>query len=345
MILDILSTLPFITCLNWLAILAIHYPEASTSKRVLTWFGATCTVLYFCHALYFNNIDSLLVEMIWNFCTLTVYPLYYLYILSLTEYAEFKKKWLAVVLPALIVALLVPVLPDSIIFILRQLVFIPSIICVVYLGLPKLWKFDNNLDNAYSYTEGRKLKTIGRILIYFVIISLCSAVVSSIGREFFKSGALMLVIPSLLFTILLFFLFHAGYTRDFTIVDFERDNALETIDVEKEIMPDSELEKTLNILMKEKKLYLMPDLKIADLARETNSNRTYISAFINQRLGMTFSDYINKQRIEFALYLMNVDESMNIYDLSTKTGFASVSSFKRNYRKFTGKNVMEYFNS
>lgn len=89
----------------------------------------------------------------------------------------------------------------------------------------------------------------------------------------------------------------------------------------------------------------MPDLKITDLARETNSNRTYISSFINQHLGMTFSDYINKQRIDYASHLMNNDKTMNIYDLSVKAGFASVSSFKRNYSKFTGKNVMEYFNS
>ncbi len=47
----------------------------------------------------------------------------------------------------------------------------------------------------------------------------------------------------------------------------------------------------------EKKPYLDPKLRITDLAADLNTNRSYLSAFINREYGMNFSRFINRWRL------------------------------------------------
>ena len=55
----------------------------------------------------------------------------------------------------------------------------------------------------------------------------------------------------------------------------------------------SGLEKEINKLFVEEKLYLNPQLKLSDVARQVGTNRTYLSRFFNQEKQMTFYDYVN----------------------------------------------------
>ena len=55
--------------------------------------------------------------------------------------------------------------------------------------------------------------------------------------------------------------------------------------------------KALEQYFREKKPFLNPELKITDLVVELNTNRTYLSTFINQEYGMNFSRFINSWRL------------------------------------------------
>lgn len=50
--------------------------------------------------------------------------------------------------------------------------------------------------------------------------------------------------------------------------------------------------------LRDKKPYLNPELRITDLARELNTNRTYLSGFINTEYGMNFCRLINRYRLQ-----------------------------------------------
>ena len=50
--------------------------------------------------------------------------------------------------------------------------------------------------------------------------------------------------------------------------------------------------------MNERRPYLNPELQVTDLAAVFNTNRTYISRFINREYGINFSRYINMLRLE-----------------------------------------------
>ena len=84
-----------------------------------------------------------------------------------------------------------------------------------------------------------------------------------------------------------------------------------------------------------KKPYLNPELKITDLILPLGTNRTYLSNFINNAYGMSFSTYINNCRIE-ELESYRSNPRMDKYtdeDLVIMAGFTSYRGYKRFVKK------------
>lgn len=77
-------------------------------------------------------------------------------------------------------------------------------------------------------------------------------------------------------------------------------------------------------------------LTIMDLARETATNRTYVSAFVNSHYGTTFREWVNGLRIEYAMRLMEEQPGMPIADVARCTGYISPSHFTRTFKEKTG---------
>lgn len=102
--------------------------------------------------------------------------------------------------------------------------------------------------------------------------------------------------------------------------------------------------KRLDTYMTYEKPYLNPNLKQIDIAEKMNISSSELSQVINQYLGVNFSDFINKYRIEQIVSLMQ-DKSSSMYTLSAlaeKCGFSSRSSFFRAIKKHTGKTPSEF---
>ena len=112
--------------------------------------------------------------------------------------------------------------------------------------------------------------------------------------------------------------------------------------VEKNVNSSKELCKRIEQLMKEERLFLQNDLKISDLSLRLGSNRNYIYNAINVEMGVNFSDYINRQRIEYAARMMREHPELPINELYIKTGFSSSSAFYRNFRHYMGCTPKEY---
>lgn len=106
------------------------------------------------------------------------------------------------------------------------------------------------------------------------------------------------------------------------------------------------IESRLQQIMEQQKLYLMPKLSIIDLAARIGTNKTYISDYLNNKLHMTFHDYVNQLRIEEARSIissMSYDNRRTMVDVATSSGFNSISSFNRQFVKFVGISPKQYF--
>ena len=96
-------------------------------------------------------------------------------------------------------------------------------------------------------------------------------------------------------------------------------------------------EQDLRKAMDEKELYLDPNLTLQSLAIAIGTNRTYLSRYLSEVKGTNFYDYINQQRIFQKSIPLLADENKYTLDyIALKSGFNSLSTFQRAFRKHKG---------
>ena len=101
----------------------------------------------------------------------------------------------------------------------------------------------------------------------------------------------------------------------------------------------------LRVLFEEKQLYLNPSLTLSDLAKQMNTNRSYISSYINVQLDTTFYDFVNSYRLRHAAQLLTSNHEMTIADVAEQSGFNSLSTFRRSFSKHYGCTPIVYRNN
>lgn len=304
-------------------------------------FLLVCIVLYLSHAYFFNEGELAWVEGLWMLCSLSVYPLYFIYIKQLTSSESPMVNSLWHLIPALVVAGCNWMGFIELSQWAHKVVFMVQVILICWMGVRRLSRFDMQLKEAYADTEDTTTEPLRTLLICFVVTSVFSSVFNAIGRHYFSTSVWLLAIPSILFSTMLFAVSYVGYSRKYIALQLQED--MEDEDVahkqKNEIKPATadKFGPILKRMMKEQQLYLQPDIKINELAQQVGTCRTYLSTYLNQELGVSFSDYINRQRVEYAKELMSQSPNLTIAEVATSSGFASVASFVRNYKKYVGK--------
>lgn len=97
-------------------------------------------------------------------------------------------------------------------------------------------------------------------------------------------------------------------------------------------------------LITENKRFTDSSLSLNDVASELDLNKSYLSRVINSELGTSFSDYVNRLRIEEAKSCMSVPKfnHYSLISIGLEVGFNSKSTFNSTFKKFTGLTPSEY---
>ena len=257
--------MPIIVCAVF-AMLMLLDLRGRRERYVLAIFFTVATLLYLGHGIFFSRILPLipLSDTIYSFCNLAVYPLYYLYLESVTsdDIKGFKTHKTIALLPAVVCSLTVGLLyllmndEDTKLFIHSYLyevetseltgmawwqtvahmvtksIFALQIIPVVHFGSRSIVKFNQRVEASFADTEGRSLHRQKVLLWIFLATSLASFVCNIIGRQWFDSSAWLLSVPSVLFSALLFCVGREGLMLNFSIQ--------EIMEAEQEEMPNEE---------------------------------------------------------------------------------------------------------
>lgn len=104
---------------------------------------------------------------------------------------------------------------------------------------------------------------------------------------------------------------------------------------------DNELMTRIKLLMEEERLYLNPNLKLADVAEALDVSRNAVSACINA-LGSTFSQLVNDYRLQHAKELLLSESGMKMTTIGLESGFANERSFFRVFKEATGMTPKEW---
>lgn len=97
-------------------------------------------------------------------------------------------------------------------------------------------------------------------------------------------------------------------------------------------------------LMESEQLFKNSELKVADVATQLCTNGRYVSDCINQQEGISFSQFVNGYRIDYAKKLLKEHPDMKIAAIAYECGFANESSFFRTFKNLTGMTPREWLN-
>ncbi len=376
MIQSILTTLPMLVCaiLTTLLALSLYRDQDGPRCRLLV-FMAAATLLYTAHCIYFNGLRQAIPfsDTVYCFCNPAVFPLYYIYIEELTQRHP-DRRWQALLLvPAGLCSLTVGTLyllmspTETATFVshylyhdeyaalsglawwqgaahlMVKIVFALEIPPVLILGWRHITHYNLIVEQNYSDTDDKTLSPIKSLLVLFVITSAVSFACNVIGRYRFADSLWLLAVPSVTFSLLILLIGHIGLQQRFHIRNMD-ENAEELSPAV--VQPQSEgqgwLREGLRQLMESEHIYLQPNLKLEDLARRLNTNRAYIYNVINVENGVSFSEFINRRRIEHAAQQIQQNPKALLSDVATMSGFASPSAFYRNFKQFMGCTPSEY---
>lgn len=86
----------------------------------------------------------------------------------------------------------------------------------------------------------------------------------------------------------------------------------------------------------EKQLYLNPSLTLNDVAMALNTNRSYLSYYLNNVLKTSFYDYVHEKRLDYASFILKSETTATLEDVAVRSGFNSLSTFRRAFMKYYG---------
>ena len=400
----LLSSMPMFVCGVLTLLLLLNLLQRHRRSLVaLTVFMATATLLYIGHCVFFFHETAFIpfTDTLYCFCNLLVYPLYYLYIRSLSERRSPVWIVVAVTMPAAVCGTLVGIgylqmsPSDTLHFIAQHLyhkplpgmaatavaewshhlvrvMFMVELVPIVMLSFRSMNRYDKTLERYYSFPGHRRLTWVKLMLVLFVMTSIISMVSNLVGRHFFDGQTPLLAIPSILFSTLLFGIGYVGMKQQ-GIEDIEelredelREDELKEDELredelkdEQQVQPDAaeapldlpdtvqqdaiapaqpavSLRDRIEELMNSEQLFLNPHLKLNDLVLQLGTNRNYVYQAINVEMGVSFAEYVNRKRVDYAADLLVSQPQLSNSEVATRSGFATPVSYYRHFKNFKG---------
>lgn len=83
------------------------------------------------------------------------------------------------------------------------------------------------------------------------------------------------------------------------------------------------------------------DCSLATLSAHTSYNYVYLSRYFKKITGLSFTEYVNRYRVNEATYLLGSGERA-VLEVAMDCGFDSLRSFNRNFKKIMGVSPSEY---
>ena len=381
MLSTIITSTPIYVCsiLSILLALSLSIKWDRARFRLLM-FMITATMFYIGHFAFYNRTVSVMpvTDTLYCFSYPAIFPLILIYIEGLVQKDPSYKRALLYLLPAfacgISAGLIYATMSDEefsefigyhyyfqnynsisgsawwLVFIHRafRIITAMEIPLVLYFGWKYINDYNRMVENYYSNTEDKVVTFIKPLMIAFVATLTASFISNFLNRNYFTGSIWLLAIPALLFSSMILLFGFVGLTQNIytrKIVEEsakmdaeEPEQAVIPLTPEKEHIMAAEIRK----LMDEKRLFLQPNLKINDLAHMLNTNRNYIYNAINRGIGLSFAEYVNKKRIEYAVRLIDQNREILLTDVAIKSGFASTSAFYRNFKLYMDCTPSDY---
>lgn len=343
------------------------------ARQFLSVFMLTVSILYFGHALYFYQNYAVFTwyDALYTLASLSVYPMFYIYLRLLTFELKFQRKhYKHFILPFFFFAVtfvsnlimnqqerldyfayslysfsgesIAPIIKFRyIIYYSSRIVFSLQVLFYLIMSMRVLRLHSKQIREYYSNVDEKALLWVKILIIFFALTSFTSIFVNIIGKETFVHNFNILIFPSLIFSILLFMIGYTGLQQKQVALEIMFDKKMDTIgENQEEDLTDNEIIDKLKEAFELNMLHLDPDLKIWDICIILKINRLKLSNALKNIYGCNFSYYVNKVRCAEVQKIISKSQVISIPELVKKTGFDSQNSMIREYKKHYGKNLL-----
>jgi AraC-like DNA-binding protein len=351
---------PVFVSLFWAVTLMGDKKKYSAPRLFLAKYMILSAIIFTSHFLYFAPLPNIYIyfDIPLQFIGICAFPLYHVYFRLLTVDEKFTLKahgkyLLIPIAIAMIYSIGVLFAPadeykawlfnktvDVTSGAIRFLGIMRSVLHIVFAGTIVLslagnyWlitKYGHKAEQFYSDIRDAKQKN-AKMLIYSILaMGLLSLVFRLIGREFLLPKDFFIYSGWSMFTVMLYLMGNSGLQQKTLNPYFEPAGI-----TKKEYLPlkttVKEWEKLQAQILEEfavNKIYLNSDLNIVDIVKKVGTNRTYLSAFINQQYNQNFCSFVNDYRIKELQKVMLENPECTSQYLADHCGFGSVNSMKR----------------
>lgn len=245
---------------------------------------------------------------------------------------------------------------DSVLFHVTDVVSILFMFGLMVAMLIMLKKHSKLLKDQYSSLEQRELTWIKQLLYMLITYCLLLPLVVAFTPDFVQD----LYVATYGLLSIYWIAYNGLYqesSKNLFLEELHRSQVsayipIETI-LEDEDDQGSELKSTerfvevlekVESIMKEKELFLNPDLTIVNIAERIQEHPRLISRSINQMREENFNSYVNRYRVEKAkeLLLEGKSKHMNIEGIGLESGFKSNSTFYSAFKKCLKTTPMQF---
>lgn len=349
------------------------YSKALPARQFLSAFMMAASLLYFGHALYFYQNFTVFTwyDSIYTFASLSVYPMFYIYLRLLTFEQKFQRKHYKHFITPLIFFLIIlgstilmskqerldyygytmysfPFESTTLIMKVKNIAYVSSrivfsiqVLFYLFMSIRVLRQHSKQIREYYSNVDEKALLWIKTLIVIFAITSFSSIFINIISKEVFMQNFNMLIFPSLLFSCLLFMIGYSGLKQKQIATEIMFDKKIDAIGYKQEIqLSDNEIINNLKNAFELNMLHLDPDLKIWDVCLILKVSRLKLTNALSNELGCDFSFYVNKIRSSEVQKIISKGQAVNLTELVKKTGFDSQNAMIREYKKHYGKNLL-----
>lgn len=222
----------------------------------------------------------------------------------------------------------------------RSVIYYIDMTAAVALGLSTaVWtifaipRYHRHLKATFSYDDDINLNWLQSILWAFFILLTVWALSCVVYNPWYD--VLYMVCTLFLWISICYFIY-----RHKSVVDELKPLPAQEVITAKGDDARSEVFARIDKLINEDKIYLDSMLKLSDISRMANTNRTYASAYFSDQ-GRTFYDVINSLRIKHSISLL-ADKANTIEKVAEASGFNSRQSFARVFSSIMGVSPAQY---
>ncbi|QCK13861.1 helix-turn-helix domain-containing protein [Mangrovivirga cuniculi] len=242
----------------------------------------------------------------------------------------------------------------SIFQLIEQVLGLLSLMIYGYLSLKLVIKYQKKITEFYSNIEYITLQWLINLLIGLFIGWLFLLFLTMVDLFVFD-----FTLPQSAYYLLFIYvgvIIHYFGLRKLTMIHFPTLRPLEVLekkpdiqknDIESDKDEDTKEIQKLEKIMVENKPFLDPNLTLDSLSDLLGVHSKKLSMILNQKMGTSFYDFINKARVEEVKVKIADpgNDHLTILGIALDSGFNSKSSFNAIFKKYTGMTPRQYKNT